>query len=51
LTGTVEGADKVVETGDDPSFEEEPEDLTAPEDFSSRTIASTSAFNLASSIK
>src|SRR6266487_3506052 len=55
LTGIAEAADKDVEMGADAV--EPPtgvisgsDDFTAPEDFSSRTIASTIAFNLVSSI-
>src|SRR5262245_54452509 len=49
LTGTVEGEDKVVET-EAGAAESEAEVFTAPEALSSRTIASTMALSLASSI-
>jgi hypothetical protein len=50
LTGTAEVADNV-DAAEVDAAESEPFDFTAPEAFSSRTIASTIAFNLMSSIK
>src|SRR6266508_4597942 len=49
LTGTAEGEDKVVEAVAG-TAESDAEDFTAPEAWSSRTIASTIAASLASSI-
>src|SRR5262245_37753611 len=49
FTGTAEGEDKVVETGADMAAFEMGV-FTAPEAWSSRTIASTMALSLASSI-